>query len=204
MPPIRPGLVLASGSPRRRLLLREAGLIFAIRPAHVDESPLPREEPTAQAARLARRKALAVADRCGSAQVVLGADTLVVLDGRVYGKPATPAEAVSHLTRLLGRTHRVITAVALVRSNDKALREVQVESQVVLREATLEEIRAYVATGESLDKAGAYAVQGEGRRFVEKVIGSETNVIGLPMDETLALLREAGVVTEGVPKVGPA
>jgi septum formation protein len=192
----RPVLVLASGSPRRRVLLREAGLCFEIQPADVDESPLPGEPPRAQALRLARSKAHAVARACGASRVVLGADTLVVLDGRVYGKPADAEQAISHLASLAGRTHRVITAVSLVRSDDLSTREVAVESQVRLRAASPQEIRSYVAGGEPLDKAGAYAVQGEGRRFVDGVLGSETNVIGLPMDETLALLREAGVVAE--------
>jgi septum formation protein len=200
--PARPALILASGSPRRRFLLSQAGLTFEVRPADVDESALPGEEPRAQALRLARLKARAVAEGCGPDAVVLGADTIVVLDGRVYDKPRDAEEAVSHLTALSGRRHRVITAVALVATSAdpaKAVaRELAVESEVHLRAARAEEIRAYVATGEPLDKAGAYALQGEGGSFVEKVEGSETNVIGLPMHETLALLAELGVAQESV------
>ena len=188
-------LVLASASPRRRDLLNRAGLHFEVFPAHVDERARPDETSEALASRLAREKALAVAAALPAERpcIVLGADTLVEIDGIVLGKPADPAEAISHLSRLVGRTHRVLTAVALARRDTSALRELRVESRVTLRTAAPEEIRAYVATGEPLDKAGAYAVQGEGRRFVEKVVGSETNVIGLPLDETLAALRELGI-----------
>ncbi len=117
----------------------------------------------------------------------------MVIDGDVLGKPLNPAHAELLLGRLCGRTHQVITAVALASSAGLDTRTIHVESHVRMRPAAAEEIRAYVATGEPLDKAGAYALQGEGRRFVEQLEGSETNVIGLPMDETLALLREVGI-----------
>ena len=109
------------------------------------------------------------------------------------GQLITPEHAERMLTRLCGRTHRVITGVAVARSDTMEVRELQVESWVAMRTAPPAEIRAYVATGEPLDKAGAYAVQGEGRRFVSHVDGSETNVIGLPVEETLALLRSEGI-----------
>jgi septum formation protein len=188
-------LVLASSSPRRRSLLARAGLRFALAPADVDESPLPGESPEALTRRLAAQKARVAASAPGPARVVLGADTLVVLDGEVLGKPRDAEQAVSHLSRLMGRTHRVLTAVAVMRTDPPALRERLVESCVTLRPASAREIRAYVATGEPLDKAGAYALQGEGRRFVERIAGSESNVIGLPLEETLAALRELGVAT---------
>lgn len=192
-----PDLVLASGSPRRSALLTAWGLRFRTQPADVDESPLPEESPAEMAARLARAKALAVAPHCGDEPcIVLAADTIVVLDGRVIGKPVDAREACAHLARLCGRTHRVITAVAVARSDTLALRETHVESFVSLREASEEEIRTYVASGEPLDKAGAYAVQGEGRRLLLGVRGSETNVIGLPEEETLALLRAEGITAE--------
>jgi septum formation protein len=188
-------LLLASASPRRRELLRRAGVVFEIHPADVDERLRDGEAPRAYASRLAREKALAVAARSGAEppRYVLGADTVVVHAGRIYGKPADPEDAVRILGELLGHTHRVLTAVALARSDGASLREVCVESQVSLRAASVPEIRAYVAGGEPLDKAGAYALQGEGGRFVERVEGSRSNVIGLPLDETLALLREAGI-----------
>jgi septum formation protein len=189
-------LVLASASPRRREILAAAGLRFRVEPADLDERALPGETPAAHAARLARAKALAVARRCTGDDrcVVLAADTLVVIGGRTLGKPADAREAEAHLASLCGRTHRVITAVAVMRADAQRPREALVESEVALREASPAEIRAYVETGEPLDKAGAYALQGEGRRFVERVTGSETNVIGLPLEETLELLRAEGVV----------
>jgi septum formation protein len=196
-----PRLVLASASPRRRDLLSAVGLRFGVEPADLDERALPGESPAAQAARLARAKALAVARRCSGDPgcVVLAADTLVVVDSRVLGKPADAREAQSHLASLCGRTHRVITAVAVMRADAERPREALVESEVALRKASPDEIRAYVETGEPLDKAGAYALQGEGRRFVERVVGSESNVIGLPLEETLALLRAEGVIARSAP-----
>ena len=192
-------LVLASASPRRREILSAAGLRFRIEPAELDERALPGEPPAQHAARLARAKALAVARRQAGDPgcVVIAADTLVVVGTRVLGKPSDAREAESHLASLCGRSHRVITAVAVVRADALHPREALVESEVALRPASADEIRAYVATGEPLDKAGAYALQGEGRRFVERVIGSESNVIGLPLAETLELLRAEGVVAGG-------
>jgi septum formation protein len=167
-------LVLASASPRRQLLLRKAGVPFEAIPAQVDERPRRGEPARVLARRLAREKALAVARHLGP------------------GKPRDSNEAVAMLRRLVGRTHRVLTAVALATSDGLELRERMVESSVRMRAAPDEELRAYVASGEPLDKAGAYAIQGRGGRFVEAVDGSRSNVIGLPIDETLELLREAG------------
>jgi septum formation protein len=188
-------LLLASASPRRSELLRGAGVAFEVRPADVDESARAGEPPEQYATRLAREKALRVAQDSGAdpPRWVLGADTIVVLDGVVYGKPADPEHAVRTLATLRGRTHRVLTAVALARSDGSALHELRVESQVTLRAASDPEIRAYVATGEPLDKAGAYALQGAGGGLVLRVEGSRSNVIGLPLDETLVLLRDAGL-----------
>jgi septum formation protein len=187
-------LILASASPRRRELLARAGIAFEVLPAEIEESARPGESPEALAERLAREKAVAVARRLGpgAGRLVLGSDTIVVLDGEVLGKPSDERHAEALLGRLVGRTHRVTTGVALARSADLAVRSFTVTSLVTMRRAGREEIRRYVATGEPLDKAGAYGLQGEGRRFVTAVEGSESNVIGLPLDETLALLREAG------------
>ena len=193
MSPAAPTLVLASASPRRRQLLERAGIAFSVSPADLDESSLPGESPRALVLRLAREKALAVAAKlAGEPALVLGADTIVVVGEDVLGKPRDPAHAVELLGRILGRRHTVFTGVALVGVASGAVHTACVASDVVMRAASLAEVRAYVAGGEPLDKAGAYALQGEGRKFVERVVGSETNVIGLPMDETLALLREAG------------
>jgi septum formation protein len=186
-------LVLASASPRRSDLLGRAGIAFEVIPADLDETALAGESARAQAERLAREKALAVArslDADRNARV-LGSDTLVVLDGEALGKPRDAEHAVKLLSRLLGRSHVVVTGVALVDCRDRSVRSCTVESTVVMRSADESEVRRYVAGGEPMDKAGAYAAQGDGRRFVERIEGSETNVIGLPMDETLALLAES-------------
>jgi septum formation protein len=188
-------LVLASASPRRRELLARAGIACEVHAPEVPEERAPGESPEDFATRVALAKALAVARRVGREprRVVLAADTIVVESGDVLGKPRDPAEAASHLRRLAGRRHRVLTAVAVLDSATLEARQALVESAVALRAASEGEIAAYVASGEPLDKAGAYAAQGEGRRFVAGIEGSETNVIGLPLEESLRLLREAGV-----------
>ncbi len=154
----------------------------------------PDESPVAFAQRLAYSKALRVAEQIGAppARLVLGADTIVVLDGEVLGKPRDPDHALELLEQLTGREHLVVTAVALVASDTLRDWQIAVTSRVEMRAAAREELIAYVATGESLDKAGGYAVQGGARSFVTRIHGSETNVIGLPLDETVALLGEAG------------
>jgi septum formation protein len=193
--PRRPALplVLGSASPRRRELLARARVSFEVLAADIDESRREGEPPAALVERLALEKARAVARRLAGFRLVLGADTIVVLGDAVLGKPADPEDAVRLLVRLLGRTHRVLTGVALVSTDGAAPRTRVVESRVTMRTADETEVRAYVAGGEPLDKAGAYAAQGEGRRFVARIEGSESNVIGLPLEETLALLRESGV-----------
>jgi len=122
---------------------------------------------------------------------VLGADTGVVLDGELLGKPDDPAHAAELLGRLVGRTHFVVTGVAVAESVGARVWQCRVSSEVTMRTAAREEIARYVETGEPLDKAGAYALQGDGRRFVTGIVGSESNVIGLPVEETLALLEAA-------------
>jgi len=190
-----PSLVLASASPRRRDLLQAAGVAFEVLPADIAETPHAGETPRALAERLAREKALAVALRLAAAppRLVLGADTVVVVDDDVLGKPDDPEHAVALLRRLVGRSHHVVTGVAVVPAGGGTPRQLSETSRVTLRAAGEAEIRAYVATGEPLDKAGAYAAQGEGRRFVTRVEGSLSNVIGLPVEASLALLREAGL-----------
>jgi len=188
-------LVLGSSSPRRRELLARAGLAFEVAPADIDERARPGESPETLAERLACEKALAVAQRLGATppRIVLGADTIVVLDRDVLGKPVDTRDAERLLGRLVGRAHRVLTGVAVVASDRLRPASRVVESRVVMRSATSDEISRYVAGGEPLDKAGAYAAQGAGRRFIERIEGSESNVIGLPLEETLALLRDAGL-----------
>jgi septum formation protein len=187
--------VLASASPRRRDLLASRGLRFEVMPADVSEEALAGESPRALVERLAAEKALAVRARLPRRprRFVLGSDTVVVLGEEILGKPRDATHAVELLSRLAGRTHTVWTGVAVAVTGDGAARVCSVSSAVTLRAATQDELRAYVATGEPLDKAGAYALQGEGRRLVSRVEGSESNVIGLPLDEALALLAEAGL-----------
>lgn len=187
-------LILASGSPRRRELLAHAGVPFEIHPADIPEIEQPGEPPIAFARRLACAKASVVAQRIGASppRLVLGADTIVVVDGDILGKPRNAEHAMELLERLTGRCHVVVTAVAVVSSDTLRARDIAVESRVEMRSVERGELAAYVATGEPLDKAGGYAVQGGARSFVTEIDGSESNVIGLPMEESLALLAEAG------------
>ena len=192
-------LVLASGSPRRRELLSRLKVPFATIPAEIAETARPGESPRELAERLAREKAEVVAAQLGRTprRVVLGSDTIVVLGEEVLGKPRDPEHALALLRKLAGCTHLVLTGIAVVESDTGRARSRVVESRVTLRRADERELRDYVATGEALDKAGAYALQGAGRRFVTEVEGSETNVIGLPLEETLAMLKDAGVEIPG-------
>lgn len=189
-----PRLVLASASPRRREILTDAGIDFEVAPSSIDEQPRPGETARALVERLAREKALDVARALagGPPRPVLGADTIVVLDGEILGKPRDEDHAVAMLARLVGRGHEVLTAIALAWSDGRAVESQVVATRVVMRAATRAELVEYVGLGESLDKAGAYALQGGARRFVTEVAGSRTNVIGLPLEETLALLDRMG------------
>ncbi len=194
-PLLSPPLVLASGSPRRRQLLQEAGIEIEIIPANTAEVKRAGESARQEIERLATEKALAVARKLGPhpARLVLGSDTGVVLDDEVLGKPRDAENAVELLQRLMNRTHIVITAVSLARSDTLECNCFSVDTEVCFGEASLEEIQDYVATGEPMDKAGAYAIQGEGKRFINRICGSETNVIGLPMERTLTELRKLGI-----------
>lgn len=185
-----PRLVLASQSPRRRELLAGLGIEIEVRPANADEAVLPGESAPDYVLRVAREKARAV-----PGAIVLGADTAVVLRGEVLGKPSDPADARRMLRSLSGSVHEVLTGVCVRRNEPAPPRE---ESEVVatsVRFAPMSdsELDWYVATGEPLDKAGAYAIQGAGGTFVLGVEGSVSNVIGLPLAETAALLRRAGL-----------
>jgi septum formation protein len=192
-------LVLASASPRRRELLAQAGFTFTVHPAHIPEDPLEGEDPIAYVTRLAREKAQVVfrslstednakqeSDSEPSELVVLGADTTVTLDDEILGKPEDAADAARMLHRLSGRTHRVITGVAVVSAQGV---EVAAEATAV-RFLTLsdQEIDAYVATGEPMDKAGAYAIQGLAARWIPRIEGCYFNVVGLPLALVAAML----------------
>jgi septum formation protein len=189
-PAAAPVLCLASASPRRRELLRQIGVPHTIAAAGVDETPLAGESARQYVARLARAKALAVRSR-GETLPVLAADTAVVMDERLYGKPADRAEALAMLGGLSGRTHTVLTAVALATARD-VMSQVS-DSAVSFRAIAPEEMSAYWDTGEPRDKAGGYAIQGYGAIFVEALAGSYSGVMGLPLYETAQLLRAAAI-----------
>jgi len=194
-------LILASGSPRRSEILGEAGVNFQVDVSGIDEKTRAGETPGALVVRLAREKCLDVAGRRGDAPArpVLAADTIVVAPGdEVLGKPRDEAHAIELVSRLIGVTHRVMTGVAVAWTDGRGPWTTVVTSQVEMREATRDEVAEYVTVGESLDKAGAYALQGEGARFVTAVRGSRTNVIGLPLEESLALLDESGAPFEAL------
>ncbi len=214
-------LVLASASPRRQELLRNAGISFVVQPADVDETPLVGEPPRSCAERLAREKALAVG-KLRPQDVVLGADTIVVVDGAILNKPADANDARRMLRMLSGRTHQVITGVCLVtpvasrqlpaasehaprerscgddehflRTESRELRTASEITLVTMTEISSEEIEAYVATGEPTDKAGAYAIQGMASRWIPRIEGDYSNVVGLPVARVYRMLRESGKV----------
>jgi septum formation protein len=194
-----PVLRLASASPRRRELLAQIGVPHIVTGAHIDESVHAGERPHDYVQRMARTKAKAVWDQDRSLPV-LAADTTVVLEGLVFGKPADRAEAAHMLGLLSGRTHEVLTAVALATAESISLR-VSVSS-VRFRLLSVEEIDAYWDTGEPRDKAGAYAVQGLAAVFIESLSGSYSGVMGLPLFETAELLRAAGVPSWGAMPTG--
>lgn len=186
-------LILASASPRRRALLEQIGVQFQVECSHVQEEKDSALEPEPLAAHLALQKAQAVA-ALHQDGLILGADTIVVNDGLVLGKPADEAEAADMLRRLSGKWHQVMTAVALVDASGTRSPWVAVEKTgVKFRELSEAEIAAYVATGESMDKAGAYGIQGYGALLVEQIEGCYFNVVGLPLQKVAAGLRNWGM-----------
>ena len=184
-------LVLASASPRRQELLRNANIPFEVQPAHIDEDPLPNELAKACAERLAREKAQAIAQKRPN-DAVLGADTVVVIDNQILNKPADAPDAARMLRLLSGRTHQVITGICLaVRGQSEVASET---TAVTMSEISEEEIAAYVATGEPMDKAGAYAIQGIASRWIPRIEGDYSNVVGLPVARVFEMLRRAGMI----------
>jgi septum formation protein len=181
-----PRVILASQSPRRRALLELIGVAHEVRPANLDERALPDEPPRAHAERLARDKATAVAQTDPGA-VVIGSDTIVVVDGDVLGKPADRATAARMLRRLSGRSHIVMTGVA-VRRGERIVSDV-VQVDVTFRALSDDDIEQYIDTGEPMDKAGAYGIQGFGATIVERVDGDYFAVMGLPIERMVRLLR---------------
>ena len=191
----QPKFVLASGSPRRRQLLTEAGLTFELAESGVEELRTPHEPARDYALRMAQAKASAVSSRVTSA-IVLGADTVVECGGEILEKPSDPADARRMLKTLSGRKHTVVTAFAIARDGE-VIEEDAVESAVFFRDLSDQEIADYIATGEPFDKAGAYGIQGIGGGFIARVDGPRDNVMGLPVRNVLDALRRHGIAGKG-------
>jgi septum formation protein len=192
-------LILASASPRRRELLAQAGLKFTVAAANLNEDLLPDETAAAYVRRLAEEKAQSVwnanrsLDTTDDPLIVLGADTCVVCDGHILGKPADTADARRMLELLSGRTHAVLTGLAAITAT-KTVRDVEI-TQVTFNQLNDREIAQYIANGEPFDKAGAYAIQGYAARWIPRIEGCYFNVVGLPIARTAALLAEAQTAT---------
>jgi len=185
-------LVLASASPRRQELLRNAGIPFVVQPTDILEIPREGEAPQLCAERLAREKALEVFRRRPD-DVILGADTIVVVDAQILGKPRDGADAARMLRLLSGRTHQVITGICLAGPQPRA-EDIRSETTLVTMNAFGDDdIRSYILTGEPMDKAGAYAIQGIASRWISRIEGDYFNVVGLPVSLVYRMLRERGV-----------
>jgi septum formation protein len=180
--------VLASASPRRRDMLESVGLKFKIVPAHVNEDYLAQESPKEHVGRLARDKAMVIARKYPEAWV-LGADTIVVIDGLILGKPKNKAQAQKMLKRLSGREHKVFTGFSIIRAASEVFHTKVIQSAVRFKTISSEELKWYLACDEPYDKAGGYAIQGKGAYFIRSIRGSYTNVIGLPLCEVLETLK---------------
>jgi septum formation protein len=185
-------LILASTSPRRAEILRNAGLSFSVISSAIDETSLPGESPSELVRRLANRKADLVAARSVGPAIVIAADTVVVLEGHILGKPRSADDARHMLERLSGRTHSVVTGVCLIRLPDTESREFVENSLVHFNRLSANEITRYLATEEPHDKAGAYAIQGRAGRYIPRIEGCYFNVVGLPLAHLLSELHELG------------
>lgn len=188
-------IVLASASPRRQEILRNAGIPFVVHPSNVPEIPQHGEAPKVYAERLAREKAVAVSKQRPE-NLVLGADTIVVVDGEILEKPKDAADAARMLRLLSGKTHRVITGVCLtgptLGTEKRELKTMSETTLVTMSVLTDDDIRGYIATGEPMDKAGAYAIQGISSRWISRIEGDYFNVVGLPVALVYRMLREQG------------
>jgi septum formation protein len=185
-------LILASASPRRAEVLRDAGLHFAVLSSAVDETPIPRESPQDLVQRLAGAKAELVAARALGPAIVIAADTEVILDGHVFGKPRTSEDARNMLAQLSGRTHSVMTGVTLIRLPDSERRSFVETTLVHFATLSPDDISEYLSTEEPFDKAGAYAIQGRAGRFIPRIEGCYFNVVGLPLARLWQALAELG------------
>ncbi|MGQ0793197.1 MAG: Maf family protein [Deltaproteobacteria bacterium] len=189
-------IVLASASPRRRELLANLGIEFDVIPSQIDEIPIKGESPRDFAMRIAEDKALSVASALdGSVAAVIGADTIVVVDGEILGKPKDADEARRMLRKISGRAHTVITAFCIARPKYEVLRSRHIETEVVVKPLAAREIEGYIKTAEPMDKAGSYGAQGVGAFMIREIRGSFTNVVGLPVSEVLEALGELGIFT---------
>lgn len=197
----QPPLILASKSPRRRYLLDQAGLSFQVVPSGFDESSIAMEDPGAYVQTLAEAKARDVSRRYPESWVI-GADTIVLIDGRILGKPKSKAEARDMLHRLSDRTHQVLTGYALICLARDRLVSDTIRTDVRFKRLSAREIEWYVQTDEPFDKAGAYAIQGIGTFLVRRIDGSYTNVVGLPVCEVIENLIREGAVGLSVPCSG--
>ena len=185
-------LILASSSPRRAQILRDAGLVFSIISSAVDETPIPGEAPGELVLRLANAKAELVAARSVGPAIVVAADTVVVLEGQILGKPRSTDDARHMLEKLSGRTHSVVTGVSLIRLPDVEQRAFVETTLVHFDRLSANEITRYLATDEPHDKAGAYAIQGRAGRYIPRIEGCYYNVVGLPLARLLQELHELG------------
>lgn len=187
-------IVLASSSPRRRELLERLGLRFDVIPSHIDEIPLHGESAEDFVLRTSTEKALSVSRNLDGDSVVIGADTIVVIEGEILGKPRDEKEAMTMLEKISGREHRVITGFSIVKPRAEVLYKRFTESRVKIKPLAPWEIEGYIKTGEPMDKAGAYGVQGIGAFMIEEIHGSYTNVVGLPIAQVIEVLTRLGVL----------
>ncbi len=192
LPTMKSPIILASNSPRRKDLLRQVGVAFTSDPADVDERVVPEETPEGYAVRVALEKARVAARKAGSG-IVIAADTIVVLDDTILGKPVDAQDAERMLTMLSGRAHHVITGLVIMAAATGRTLTRTADTRVWFRDLSPEEIRSYVASGEPLDKAGAYGIQEKGSLFVRKIEGCYFNVVGLPLSLLSEMLSEFGI-----------
>jgi nucleoside triphosphate pyrophosphatase len=193
IPPNCSGLILASKSPRRKHLLEQAGLKFSIMPSDIDESSLAMSDPASYVRKLAEFKALDVSQKHPDSWVI-GADTIVLIDNRILGKPGSKDEAREMLKHLSGKSHQVLTGYCICCGEKKRLFSETIKTGVHFKKLRPEEIDWYIESGEPLDKAGAYAIQGVGSFLVRSIDGSYTNVVGLPVCEVIEFLIKQGVI----------
>jgi len=184
-------VILASASPRRRELMEQLGIYPLVRSADIDETPRSGENTIDYVVRLSLGKARKIADQITSGDLVIGADTVIDYHGQIMGKPNSLRQSIDMLSQLSSQTHRVLTGVTLIAGN--RLESLSVETSVTMREIEEKEMHAYWLTGEPKGKAGSYAIQGRGARFIKAISGSYSNVVGLPLFETAAMLSRFGV-----------